>query len=672
MRILCFVLFTIQIFGQESIDSTAFSVNLDEYVVTAQYEPTHYKRAVHRVRIIDQKSIRNRGAVSLEQALQGSPAIRIYNDPVLGTSIRMRGLGSSNVAIMVDGVPVIGRLNGAIDLSQINMQNVERIEIVEGALSNIYGNNAAGGVINIITKKSQIKKWSGVLDNQVESIGQYNLNANLGYHRQKWTANMHARYFIYDQYPQDSLRLTETKRLADNSTISQTKYPFNPKTQYGLGGFLRYDLDPESFVLARYDFNREDVSDFGIVRRPQFKPYSNDQFYSTVRSDLSVQFQKRWTDFYFELTAAYNVFDRIVEEKRYDLETSSFDPLNQTSDSTHFHTYFTRAIGSYNISKTVKLIGGINFNQETGSGERIVNPGEMDEPSISFKELASFIELKYNGKKGLKVSGSGRYTHHSVYTGKFTPSLHLNYNFSDQWSLRLGYAQGYRSPSLKELYLNFIDINHNIVGNTDLKPETSHDIQTTLSHHPTQNIDLALNLYRTKIFDQISLFEYSTLQYRYDNIDEQLVQGIQPSLKYQYKDFEVQSAVTIGFLATNLDADGVPTFNQLFDMNNTLIFYEKNSGINLTVNHRHIGKQPRYQINGNEVEISTIDTYDLIDASINRSFWKERIRLIAGARNILNVQSINISGSSGGVHGSVGSNAISPGRSYFLNISLSL
>ncbi len=127
-------------FGQSSqkVDTTAFSVNMEQFVFTAQHKPTHYKKANHKISIISAEELQQRAVVTLDQALLTHPSIRINVDPILGSTIRMRGMSGRNVAILIDGIPVIGRLNGNVDLSQINMNNVERIEIVEGALSNIY------------------------------------------------------------------------------------------------------------------------------------------------------------------------------------------------------------------------------------------------------------------------------------------------------------------------------------------------------------------------------------------------------------------------------------------------------------------------------------------------------------------------------------------------------
>src|ERR1043165_1344266 len=109
----------------------------------------------------------------------------------------MQGLTGENIKILVDGVPVIGRQNGNIDLSQIDMSNVERIEIAEGPLSINYGSNALGGVINIITRKNGTEKSIVSLKEYYESTGTFNSNLNAHTHFKKLniSARLNHNYF---------------------------------------------------------------------------------------------------------------------------------------------------------------------------------------------------------------------------------------------------------------------------------------------------------------------------------------------------------------------------------------------------------------------------------------------------------------------------------------------
>jgi outer membrane receptor for ferrienterochelin and colicins len=657
--------------AQRAVDTSAYSITLTDQVVTAQYEPTHYKNAIHSIDVIKNEAMARRGVITLEQALTISPALRLYQDPILGTSITMRGVSASNVAILVDGVPVIGRQNGAVDLSQIAMQNVERIEIVQGPLSNIYGSNAAGGVINIISKKTQLHKWSANLSNQIESIGQRNHQGGLGYKIGRLTASVHARYFSYDQYPQDSLRVIDKITLSDGSVITRSRYPYNPKMQMGFGGLLRYDIKEESHLILKFDKNAEDVIDYGVKKRLQFKPYANDQFYHTNRSDLSLFYKSKWKNYFIDATVAINQYDRITEDKRYYLETRSFDTLLHTSDTTRFKTYFGRMNFIYARDKIYSINGGVSFTNENGKGDRIALQNNDHNAYASFSELAPYADVRYNIMGKLNTMVSLRYTMHSVYANKLTPAIQLKYDINARWCVRLGYAQGYRSPSLKELYLEFIDVNHNIIGNPDLKPETSYDVQGSLTYMPIKNIEFLLNMYHTTIKSRINLTEYDALKFKYENIDNYTVYGFQPSIKYNWKTLSIGSSASIGYWATNIDKASSPKYGQVIDINNNLTYEWSKAGFVFSANHRLSGNQPAYRLINDDVVISTISGFNILDLSIGKSIANKAVVINTGVRNVSNVKNTSITGNAAsGVHSSDGRNVVSQGRSYFVNLSL--
>ena len=160
---------------------------IDDVVVTAQYSPTSVENSVHKIKVISRQKIDDMAAVNLRDVLTNELNIRISQDNVLGSGMSLQGISGQNVKILIDGVPVIGRMDGQIDLNQINLNNVERIELIEGPLSVNYGSNALAGTINIITKKHQDEKLSLGINSYTENIGTYNLETNIGFtfHRKK-------------------------------------------------------------------------------------------------------------------------------------------------------------------------------------------------------------------------------------------------------------------------------------------------------------------------------------------------------------------------------------------------------------------------------------------------------------------------------------------------------
>ena len=149
---------------------------LDEVVITAQHNPKAIEESVHYVKLISNKRIANQAAINLRDVLKMETAMRVSQDNFLGSSISMQGLSGQNVKILIDGVPVIGRLNGNIDISQINLNNIEKIEIIEGPLSVNFGTDALAGTINLISKKATVNNPITEVNSYYETAGHYNID----------------------------------------------------------------------------------------------------------------------------------------------------------------------------------------------------------------------------------------------------------------------------------------------------------------------------------------------------------------------------------------------------------------------------------------------------------------------------------------------------------------
>jgi outer membrane receptor for ferrienterochelin and colicins len=155
------VLFVLSANAQTQLPAdTIKTQHLNDAIVTGQYGENSLKNSVFKVKVIDAQRIQQQGAVNLKDVLANEINIRINQDPALGSSINLQGVTGQNIKILIDGVPVIGREGGNVDLTQINLNNVERIELVEGPMSVNFGSDALGGVINIITKKAVTKNTS--------------------------------------------------------------------------------------------------------------------------------------------------------------------------------------------------------------------------------------------------------------------------------------------------------------------------------------------------------------------------------------------------------------------------------------------------------------------------------------------------------------------------------
>ena len=164
---------------------TAKANDLKDVVVTGQYGPQSLKNSVYNVRTISAEKIRLRGAVNLQQVLNTELGFRFSNDLTLGTTdVSLMGITGRNVKVLLDGVPMIDRSDTRESLNQIDINTIERIEIVEGPMSVVYGSDALAGEINIITKTAG-KSLNITARVQEETVGkEYNAFSDKGNHVQ--------------------------------------------------------------------------------------------------------------------------------------------------------------------------------------------------------------------------------------------------------------------------------------------------------------------------------------------------------------------------------------------------------------------------------------------------------------------------------------------------------
>ena len=162
-------------------DSILMNKTLEEVVITGNFEGKTRENAVALTNNIVISKLANLGLQNVGDVLKYQANIRTQQDNILGTSMTLQGVSGENVKILIDGVPVVGRQNGNVDLSQLSLSNVERIEVIEGPLSVQYGTNALAGTINIITKKKPSKKLELQSNAYYESVGHYNAGATIGW-----------------------------------------------------------------------------------------------------------------------------------------------------------------------------------------------------------------------------------------------------------------------------------------------------------------------------------------------------------------------------------------------------------------------------------------------------------------------------------------------------------
>lgn len=639
-------------------------INLDETVVTAQYSPEDAKNSLYPVQIINSEKIHQMASNNLSEVLAQQLNIRITQDPILGSGITLMGLRGEQVKYLVDGVPIIGRVNGDIDISQVNLNDIEKIEVIEGPMSVLYGTNALGGVINLITKTNQKDLLNINANAYYESVGTYNFDAGLGFSKKNHYLGINGgRYFF------DGFSLHPDERSQD----------WNPKTQYFANLKYGYQLKRIRFLLSGGYFN-EKITNKGNARAP-FNTSAFDDYYKTTRANGALTVNGDiFKNHYFSQIISYNWYQRKKNTYYKDLTTLDQTLVGDSTqqDTTVFNSIMARGFVSRKADKGIfNYQFGYDINVESGSGQRIDNGKKtIGDYAVFGSARATLLNHKLIIQPGL------RWSYNSAFKAPVTPSINFKINPVEHFTIRLAYARGFRAPAIKELYFAFYDVNHDIYGNPDLKAEYSNNATINLTYtrsFGSHMLNLQANAYFNDIKNAIELVrDYSntggnnTQPYTYQNYANNRVAGGNVKVRYNW-DEKLSVSVSAGIIGDNfkynaqLSSGGFDLTPEFAIEANYMIpkalvkvsFYNKFNGKTVS---------PYIDVNS-QVQKETIQPYDLMQVSLGRKFWKDRFDIVVGAKNLLNVKTVDTAGGNGAAH-SNGENYILVGwgRTFFATV----
>ncbi|MCF6169461.1 MAG: TonB-dependent receptor [Bacteroidales bacterium] len=634
----------------------------DEVVITAQFRPETVDKSIYNIKVLGSQQIESRAAVNLNEMLSGEINIRSTHDNALGSSISMQGLGGEHIKFLVDGVPVIGRQNGNIDLQQLNLQNIDHIEVIKGPMSVVYGSNALAGVINIITKDPDKQKVAVNSEAYFESVGQYNFSLGGSYAWKKNSFSLYGDRNFFDGYdPVDTTRFQQWK----------------PKLQYDFNGSYLYRSKKTKLKLGGSYFF-EEIRDKGNGLEVFNWDKAFDKYFFTkrweIRGEINQQVLNRAM---VNVLTAYSYYGRVKNTYIKDLTNLEMIlvPEDSKQDTTRFDNLMLRAdFNNYVNSEKFKYQLGVDLNHESAFGKRIENNTQQ------IGDYAAFLNLIVQPLPQLSIQPGLRVIYNTNYKAPLVYSLNTKWNINELLALRFSLAKGFRAPSLKELYLDFVDINHDIRGNPDLKAETSFNLNLAINYSSqsaaTYNWGIEAGLFYNHIKDKIALVnvEGNDLLYTYINVDQYYTQGfdllfnnsVYPSLKV------ILGAGLTGLKQYIEDANLNQDFVYTMDFSAQVNYLWRKPDLNFTLFYKYNGSYPQLTVgsNSNSVIIEYA-AYNTLDVNVSRWFWKRRINVQFGGKNLFDVTNIISSGggSGGGAHtGGGGAVPINWGRTYFIKL----
>ncbi len=463
------------------------SINLNEVVITGTRSEKMIKNVPVITQVISARQMLNLGLTNVTGALQNMVPGLDISQYGTRTSITLQGMSSKYVLFLIDGEKIAGEVNGDIDYSILNLENIDRIEVIKGASSSLYGSNAIGGVINILTNPIN----------------------------EDFDGKFYTRY-------------TKFNELYSGGGISFKKGPVGSSTSLNFSHTDGYDNTPDT----PHDWTQNPYSSFTVNQKFEIKPgpgfmlvpYVN--FYQFERGNVSARpahdlYQDLSAGLKGKIFAGENSFNFSFYRDRYDAY-DVLELLNDRKDRVSYNIINTlRTQGNFILSERNSLIAGFEYNFENLFSERI--EGGIKDAGEAVAYLQEDIQMGI-----LNIVAGIRGSYHSNYGFNAAPKISLLLKHGPL-NFRASTGTGFRSPSLKELYMNFDHFGEwYIIGNTQLKPESSRYISGSVEFLKPWN-NSSVTVYRNSLTDMITdrwLTDSVQLTRQYQNIASASVFGI--------------------------------------------------------------------------------------------------------------------------------------------------
>jgi outer membrane receptor for ferrienterochelin and colicins len=647
--------------------------DIGEVVVTGQYRPQSAKNSVYQVRTIGKERIAQQGAVNLQTVLNNELNIRFSQDVATGGSdISMMGLRGQNVKILLDGLPLVGRQGASneININQIDINSIERIEIVEGPMSVVFGADALAGVINIITKKASQAKLSVTARLHEESIGSeygirqgiHNMGAGLSWRNKHWEIGGNIGYNYFGGWRDTAVGRELVWHKKDQILA-------NGYIGYRRGRFaIRYRIDGLDEIVTN-------PGNFQAFPDPISGAYlAYDQEYLTNR--LMHQLQSSYTangQLDFQLQSSYTDYSRQVFSTTVNQQTGkvNLDMGTGRQAMVAFKGFTLRSFANYRMSNKVALQPGIDINLDRGEGER------LQAGNNSVNDFAFFItsEIKPNNK--INIRPGLRIIKNSVYAAPpVVPSINAKVSLGQNWDVRAAYARGFRSPSLRELYFNFFDANHQILGNPDLKAETSNSFTASANWKKTGRNNTAYTFVLSGFYNSVdNMIDYAISPadpniFVLTNVFNSKTAGANLAATAKLKRWNLSAGMGYtGFYNDFSSSDkSLPVMMWSPEMNAGLGYGFAKIGLDLNLFYKFTGKRPYYAYNSAQQLIQAQQKgWHMADLTVTKKAFKY-LAFNGGVRNLFDVDRVGSTLASGGVHTAGGTRNIATGRSFFAGL----
>ncbi len=641
--------------AQQITDSLAVR-DLDPVVLTATRTQRQLSSLPVMADIVTQEEINRIHSVRLPDILSEQTGLISVPDFGGVEGVQIQGMDSQYILVLLDGVPLVGRSAGTLDIGRITTGNIQQIEIIKGASSSLYGSDALGGVINIITQSNELG-FNAHVGHQLGSFNNQNSISNINYKKDQVGIDVFMNRFSsdgFDLVPKDQF---------------QTVHPFVNYT-----------------ATARFSYEFSDNITASIYGRVYDEHQENS---SLLSSDEILTGENNLDELNLNFNAHWNINDQWRSElefhsTRYTLGSFLNDSNGETFSNSAFVQNLTRpeirTVFSPNEKNTI--IGGFGSTQESVQRDDFISNPRFHAQYFYFQYDAYPLE-------GWNVIAGFRFDWHSEYNAQFSPKLALRYQLTRDFAIKGSVGYGFKAPDFRQLYLNFTNKNvgYIVIGrqavenrlrelalqgelttgsvhrltqimgqfNSPLKAESSIAYNAGLTFNPSKAINMSATYFRNNISNLIETLPIARLRngqniFSYINLNEVYTEGLEYNFKWSIlknldlkggyqllysKDQAIEKAFREGnvFARNSVSSpvirlnedDYYGLFNRSRHMANLKLFYEVPSwGFDTNIRATYRSKYALFDTNSNahlDVYDHFADAYCIVDFALNKRLF---------------------------------------------------
>jgi outer membrane receptor for ferrienterochelin and colicins len=673
------------------------TVVLEEIVTISTATKTQKKieGVAASVEVISEKEIQKMGAESLKDILNHTSGINVQYGTFPSasskskSSISLRGMGAKGTLFLIDGRRVGGEVANPYDLDRIPASQIEKIEIVKGPMSTLYGADATGGVINIITKKPKVgdtKVDLGVRYGQNSHGDDQNKNANLsirgkekalGYslyvnqtsttpYTQREVADVYAKQGAAKVKPSAHVNPSISGNLKDSYSEDVTYREKSDVLTYG--GRVEYDfIDTITAGLELNAFKEEREGTYigyfhpTSVSIPAYNVPVNSKD-DNKRLDIATDVKIKATDelnlFFRAYRSYYEKRNKTTAKNWADMGYVSEEASAQNGMDANVDVRSLEGLANYLLNEEHLLTLGVETRTEDREATVFAQANTLSSKSVDYNAI--YLQDEWMIDESLNLILGARYDDISNADSKATFKLGAVKNFSKEFNARFNIAQGYRAPDIRELYIfkntangaqRGADVVDAALGKTayDLQPESTLTYEVGFGGS-VEGVRYDLALFYNDIEDLISEVNKGTY-YTFENIKSAKTYGAELSFAYDFSDKLGGSFSWNEMKSKNDESSQELEFNPRRVISAKLD-YQILANLDTSVGVKYIGKQYfKETINrgtpSEAIVDSKTDAYTTLDWTLSYEYAKN-FTLYGGVNNITDEKIDDILGSSSG------------------------